>query len=65
LILPEEGRKELWAAQILTDNSKRVSYSPIAFMQDNIWYNSDQVKADEIRIYDDLLNPKWKGKIGM
>ena len=65
-ILPEvRDAKNWWAGHIWTDKSQRFAYSPIAFMQDNIWYNSDQVKADEIRIYDDLLNPKWKGKIGM
>jgi ABC-type Fe3+ transport system substrate-binding protein len=29
-----------------------------------IWYNTDLVKPNEIRSYDDFLNPKWKGKIG-
>jgi iron(III) transport system substrate-binding protein len=33
-------------------------------MLDNIWYNTDRVKPDEVRSYDDLLNPKWKNKIG-
>ncbi|MGH7886895.1 MAG: hypothetical protein ACREPG_03450, partial [Candidatus Binatia bacterium] len=28
-------------------------------------YNATQVKPEEVRLYDDLLNPKWKGKIGV
>ena len=32
-------------------------------MLDNIWYNTGHAKPEELRTYDDLLNPKWKGKI--
>ncbi|MEK7214455.1 MAG: extracellular solute-binding protein [Chloroflexota bacterium] len=28
-----------------------------------VYINTDQVKEDEIKTLDDLLNPKWKGKI--
>lgn len=28
------------------------------------FYNTDLVRPDEVRSYDDLLEPKWKGKIG-
>jgi len=65
-ILPDvKEPKHWWGGHVWTDKTKRFAYSPIAFMQDNVWYNTDQAKADEIRVYDDLLNPKWKGKIGM
>jgi len=65
-ILPEvREAKNWWGGHQWTDNSKRFAYSPFAFMQDNLWYNSDLVKAEEIRLYDDLLLPKWKGKIGL
>ena len=65
-ILPEvRDSKNWWGGHIWTDNSKRFAYSPFAYMQDNIWHNTDLVKADEVRVYDDLLNPKWKGKVGM
>ena len=66
LMLPEvKDAKNWWGGNQWTDNSKRFAYSPFAFMQDNLWYNSDLVKAEEIRLYDDLLLPKWKGKIGL
>ncbi len=65
-ILPEvKDAKNWWGGHIWTDNTKRFAYSPFAYMQDNIWFNSEQVKPDEIRVYDDLLKPKWKNKIGM
>jgi ABC-type Fe3+ transport system substrate-binding protein len=65
-ILPEvKDSKNWWGGHVWTDNSKRFAYSPFAYMQDNIWHNTELVKADEIRAYDDLLKPKWKGKIGM
>jgi iron(III) transport system substrate-binding protein len=65
-ILPEiKEAKNWWGGHQWTDNAKRFAYSPFAYMQDNIWINTDLVKPDEIRVYDDLLNPKWKGKIGI
>jgi iron(III) transport system substrate-binding protein len=65
-ISPEvKDPKNWWAGHVWTDKTKRFAYSPFAFMQDNVWYNTDQVKPEEVRVYDDLLNPKWKGKIGM
>jgi iron(III) transport system substrate-binding protein len=65
-ILPEvKDAKHWWGGHVWTDNTKRFAYSPFAYMQDNIWYNTDQVKPDEIRNYDELLKPKWKGKIGL
>jgi iron(III) transport system substrate-binding protein len=35
-----------------------------AHMPEIIWYNTGLLKPDEIRSFDDFLNPKWKGKIG-
>lgn len=65
-ILPEvKEPKNWWGGHVWTDNTKRFAYSPFAYMQDNIWHNTDLVKADEIRVYADLLKPKWKGKIGL
>ena len=65
-MLPEvKDAKNWWGGHVWTDNAKKFAYSPFAYMQDNLWYNSDQVKPDEIRVYDDLLKPKWKGKIGL
>ena len=63
-ILPEvKDPDKWWGGHIWTDSAKKFAYSPYAYMLDNIWYNSGHAKPEELRTYDDLLNPKWKGKI--
>lgn len=67
MILQEvKDPKYWWGGHIWADNlsGKRFVYSFQAYMPDLIWYNADLVKPGEIRSYDDLLNPKWKGKMG-
>ncbi len=65
-ILPEvKDPANWWGGHIWTDSAKRFAYSPYAYMLDNIWYNTSLAKPEELRTYDDLLDPKWKGKIGM
>jgi iron(III) transport system substrate-binding protein len=46
------------------DKEKRFTYTFAAFLVANVWHNTKVVSAEELRTYDDLLNPKWKGKIG-
>jgi iron(III) transport system substrate-binding protein len=65
-ILPEvRDPKNWWGGHIWGDKTARYFYYPTAFMVDNLWYNTDQIKSEDLRSYDDLLNPKWKGKIGI
>lgn len=67
VIMPEvKDPKNWWGGHIWGDNksSNRYIYSFQAYMPDLIWYNSNLVRPEEIRSYDDLLNSKWKGKIG-
>ena len=65
MILPEvKNSKNWWGGHIWVDNAKRYIYSSQAYQTENIWYNTDYVKPEEIRSFDDLLNPKWSGKIG-
>ena len=64
-LLPEvKDSKNWWGGHIWIDNAKRMIYSFAAYQTQNLNYNSDLVKPEEIRSFDDYLNPKWQGKIG-
>jgi iron(III) transport system substrate-binding protein len=65
MILPEiKDPKIWWGGHIWVDNGRRHIYSSQAYQTENMWYNTDHVKPEEIRSFNDLLNPKWIGKIG-
>ena len=65
LILPEvKDPKQWWGGHMWVDNAKRYIYMFQAYLTESIWYNSYLVNVSELRSYDYLLNPKWKGKIG-
>jgi len=65
LILPEvKDPESWWGGHIWVDRAKRFIYAFSAYQTASIWYNSELIKAEEVRSFDDLLGPKWKGKIG-
>jgi iron(III) transport system substrate-binding protein len=65
LVLPEvKDPKHWWGGHIWVDNAKRYIYAFQAYITESLWCNTDLVKPNEMRSYDDFLNPKWKGKIG-
>ena len=68
MILPEvKDPKNWWGGHIWEDNvsGKRQVYAFLCYTSETWWYNSSQAEASEIRSFDDLLNPKWKGRIGV
>jgi ABC-type Fe3+ transport system substrate-binding protein len=68
LVLPEVKDPKNWfGGYIWVDNvtTRRFIFAFQAYVTDPAYYNTEQVKAGEIRSYDDLLNPKWKGRLGI
>jgi len=68
MILPEVKDPAKWfGGHLWADNQtgKNLLYSFVAQITPSIYYNTQLVKPQEVRSYNDLLDPKWKGKIGL
>lgn len=66
LILPEVLDESKWWAgkHHYVDPERQYIFNFIGTISaPSVYYNKKLVKADEIKSYWDLLNPKWKGKI--
>jgi len=64
-LLPEVREpKSWWGGHMWVDRAGRYIYTFQAYLTEGIWYNATLMKPEEVRSYDDLLDPKWKGKIG-
>jgi ABC-type Fe3+ transport system substrate-binding protein len=66
LILPEvRDPKYWWGGHIYVDNAKRYIYNFVAYQTVSLWSNPNDYKPNEFKSFDDLLNPKLQGKIGI
>ena len=66
LILPEvRDPKYWWGGHIYIDNAKRYVYNFVAYQTVSLWCDGNQYKPSEFKSFDDLLNPKLVGKIGI
>jgi iron(III) transport system substrate-binding protein len=57
--------KQWWGGHIWVDNAKRFSYAFAAYQTVSLWCNPNEYKPAEFQSFDDLLNPKLQGKIGI
>ncbi|MBI4331072.1 MAG: ABC transporter substrate-binding protein [Chloroflexi bacterium] len=67
LVLPEVLDKKAWFGGDIpwADNDKAYTLNNILSPEHRIAINTELVKPDEITSYNDLLEPRWKGKIVM
>ena len=68
MILPEVKDPAKWfGGHLWADNQtgKNLLYSFVAQMTPSLYYNTQLVKPQEVRSYNDLLDLKWKRKIGL
>lgn len=68
MVLPNVKDPKNWfGGHIWADNvsTNRYVYSFQAYVTDPGFYNSELVKPEDVRSYDDLLNSKWRGKVGL
>lgn len=66
MILPEvKDPKQWWGGHIWADNAKRYIYSTLAYQSESLWYNSQLMKPDEMKSFDDLLDEKFYAKLGL
>ena len=67
LMLLSEVRdpKQWWGGHIWVDNAKKFIYSTQAFQTENLWINTQMMKADQVRSFDDLLDEHLRDRIGM
>jgi iron(III) transport system substrate-binding protein len=64
--LPEvKDPKQWWGGHLWADNAKRYLYVFVAYQTVSLWSNLNHYKPAEFSSFDDLLNPKLRGKIGI
>ena len=65
-VLPEvKDPKQWWGGHMWVDNAKRFIYPFAAYQTVSLWCNPNEYKPAEFQSFDDLLNPKLRGKIGI
>jgi iron(III) transport system substrate-binding protein len=66
MLLPEvKDPKQWWAGHVWVDNTRRFVYSSLAYQSESLWFNSQLMKAEDARSFDDLLHERFKEQIGM
>ena len=64
--MPEvKDPKQWWAGHVWVDSVRRFAYSTLAYQSESLWFNSQLMKPDDVRSFDDLLEERFKDKIGL
>jgi iron(III) transport system substrate-binding protein len=65
-VLPEvKDPKQWWGGHLWADNAKRFLYVFVAYQTVSLWTNPNEYKPAEFSSFDDLLNFKLRGRIGI
>ena len=56
--------KQWFAGHVYLDNAKKYGYAFNGYQSKNFWYNTELFDPSGLVSFDDLLDPKLKGKIG-
>ena len=65
-VLPEvKDPKQWWGGHLWADNAQRFLYVFVAYQTVSLWTNPNEYKPAEFSSFDDLLNPKLRGRIGI
>jgi iron(III) transport system substrate-binding protein len=65
-VLPQvKDPKQWWGGHMWMDNAKRFIYPFTAYQTVSLWCNPNEYKPAEFQSFDDLLNPKLRGKVGI
>ncbi len=66
LILPEIKNPDIWmGGKLPIWDKERMVFSSLAQIGSRTAINTNLAKLEEIASYQDIINPKWKGKIAM
>jgi ABC-type Fe3+ transport system substrate-binding protein len=57
--------KHWWGGHLWVDNTKKYIYSTLAYQSESLWFNTHLMKTDDVRSFDDLLEERFKDRIGM
>ncbi len=65
-VLPEvSDPAQWWGGHIWIDTARRYIYNFVAYQTVSLWSNHNEYKPAEFQSFDDLLQPKLRGRIGI
>ncbi|HWP22629.1 MAG TPA: extracellular solute-binding protein [Candidatus Binatia bacterium] len=65
-VLPEvKDAKQWWGGHIWADHAKKYVYNFVAYQTVSLWSNPTEYKPSQFKSFDDLLDPRLRGRIGI